>query len=196
MLSRQLRKVTPAFVVLTTVLTAGCTTMQTGSSCVVDDAYFTGRQVLAWSADAAKVSQDPTDAIAPVTLEQIKVELERQLTALGYRFVTEPNNAAMTISFVVATHQQQADGSYFYYEGYWWGGHPHPAFVIRENRTVTDAYLAVDLTDARSGRALWRGWAQQAVTAADRRTPAPLIAQAVSSILAHLPQAALPQPAP
>ena len=81
-----------------------------------------------------------------------------------------------------------------HYQGYWWGRHPHPVLVIQENRTVTDAYLAVDLTDARSGRALWRGWAQQAVSAADRQSPAPLIEQAIGSILEHLPQAALPQP--
>lgn len=172
---------------------AGCTTtMESGSACVVEDEYFQVNRAMAWSEDYARISQDPLDAIAPVTLEQLRLEIQAQLEALGFDFVADAADAQMLVSFVVATRQEISSGSYAYPDSYWWGVYGHPMVVIHESTERREAYLAIDLAEAKTSRPLWRGWAQQPVSPANRSNPVPLIKKAVTSILDELPGAARP----
>ena len=175
------------------VLSACTTPMQSGSTCVVEDEYFQAHRSIAWSDDYARISQDPLDAIAPVTLEQIRMEIQAQFTEIGFDFVADAADAEMLVSFVVATRQEISTGAYAYPDGYWWGVYRDPVVVVQSTTTERrEAYLAIDLTEARSERPLWRGWAQQPVYDANRNNPAPLIKKAVTSILTELPGAARP----
>ena len=114
------------------------------------------------------------------------------LEALGFDFVADAADAQMLVSFVVATRQEISSGSYAYPDSYWWGVYGHPMVVIHESTERREAYLAIDLAEAKTSRPLWRGWAQQPVSPANRSNPVPLIKKAVTSILDELPGAARP----
>lgn len=173
-------------------LIGACTQIQTGSACVADDDYFIGQRILAWAPEFAQITHDPLDAIAPVTLEQIRRETQRQFELLGYSFTNDVDASDMMLSFVVATRQEIVRGSYAERHPYWWGVYGEPS-VVYYNQPVKEAFLAIDLAESGTNRALWRGWAEKPVTPSDRADPAPLIESAVASILTELPGAARPQ---
>jgi len=169
------------------LLLNACSTLQSGSTCVVEDDYFAANRNLAWSEDFAKISGDPLNAIGPVTLEQIRLEVERQFGALGYNFTNEQTSVDMRVSFVVATREEIVNGAYVYNDPYCWGNFRHPVFTSTTERIFKEAFLAIDLVDVKTDRSVWRGWAEQPVNGYDRNNPESLIKSAITSILAELP---------
>ena len=175
---------------LAIALTA-CTTIETGSMCIADESYFEGRRSLAWAEDFAQITNDPLDAIAPVTLEQIRMQVEAEFRTLGFDF-TDASQADMIVSFVVATHTEVTRDYYATHGTYWWGVYGRPSVMVQTAEQRKEAFLAIDLAEAGTNRALWRGWAEKPVYPADRNDPTPLIREAVASILTELPGAAKP----
>mgnify|MGYP005730171061 CR=1 FL=1 len=173
------------------VLLSSCAGIRTGSVCIAEDEYWAGQQFLAWAEGYAYVGSDPLYAIAPVTVEQIKDEAERQFEMLGYRFTDDAAVADMELSFVVATSEELISISDAE-DTYWWGVAGAPNKGYGGVGSVKEAFLAIDLVDAGSRRPLWRGWAEKTVAPTDREDPMPLIEEAVASILAELPAAARP----
>lgn len=169
-----------------------CAQITTGSACVAEDDYFIGQRTLSWAPDFAQITHDPLDAIAPVTLEQIRAETQRQFELLGYEFVSDIEASDMTLSFVVATRQEIVRGSYADRHPFWWGVYGEPS-VVYYAEPIKEAFLAIDLSESSTNRPLWRGWAEKPVTPSDRADPTPLIESAVASILTELPGAARPE---
>lgn len=170
------------------LVAAACSTVRSGSSCIVEDAYFSQHRTFAWSDDFGRVTHDPLDAIAPVTLEQIKQEITTQLLALGFLVTDNIHSADVMVSFVVATREELSGATYTDYHP-WWGVYRYPVIVQYDGPADSEAFLAIDLIETGTQRPLWRGWAEKSVTSADRRAPESVIAEAVASILTHLPVA-------
>lgn len=164
----------------------GCTSMRTGASCTVEDEYFLNHLAFAWAEDFVQISDDPLDAIAPVTVEQIKEEVTHQFEGLGFQFAGDPKDADMLLSFVVATRQEFV-GATPHSIHPWWGVYRYPTSTHYDGRLASEAFLAIDLLEAGTQKPLWRGWAETTVTKSDRQRPETIIRDAVSSILAHLP---------
>lgn len=174
------------FLALFILALTGCTAMRSGSSCTVEDAYFSSHRTFAWSDDFARVTKDPLDAIAPVTLEQIRAEISAQLQTLGFIVTDNVHSADVMVSFVVATRQEYMGTTYVDYYP-WWGVHRYPVLVQYQGRKASEAFLAIDLQESMTGRPLWRGWAEKSVSPSDRRASEVIIKEAVASILTHLP---------
>jgi hypothetical protein len=169
------------------LLLNACSSVQTGSTCVVEDDYFDENRELTWADEFAKIGGDPLNAIGPVTLEQIKMEVERQFQTLGYNFADDETSADMRISFVVATREEIVRGTYVYHDPYCWGNFRHPDFMSDREQVSKEAFLAIDLVEVNTGRSVWRGWAEKPVNDYDRHNPELLMKEAITSILAELP---------
>ncbi len=169
------------------LLLNACSSMQSGSTCVVEDDYFSENRTLIWADEFARVSSDPLNAIGPVTLEQIKMEVEQQFQTLGYYFALEETSADMRISFVVATREEIVKGSYVHHDPYCWGNFHHPNFVTNTEHLSKEAFLAIDLVEVKTGKSVWRGWAEKPVNDYDRHNPAALMKEAITSIVEELP---------
>lgn len=161
-------------------------------------AQFGSYRTYSWSEDEDKAPQ-----AAPLMQQRIVNAIDAQLSAKGWSRVA-PGTGDVVVATSVASHQEYEIDSYYdpFWGGWGWGyggwGHGYGwgvggAWNSSRVRAYTVGTLNVDMYDARTKRAIWRGTAEGTV----RRDPARQIADiqdAVTRMFATFPPGSLPPP--
>ena len=110
------------------------------------------------------------------------------LSAKGYEFVDDRENADFVVSFTIGGREKLRVTNYPsqpHGPADWrWGGPIHTEVDVRN---YTEGTLAIDIFDVESREPVWHGWATKIISAADRRNPTPVINDAIKAILEDFP---------
>ena len=128
---------------------------------------------------------DPAPGVSPLLAGRIEQTARDLLTAKGYRFVEDPDQADFIVGFGLgATDKLRIDTYPAAYRGPWhWHGAGHDASI----RQHTEGRLVVDIFDVRSHQPAWHGWATKTITMSDQKDPQPAIRTALTAIFANFP---------
>lgn len=165
---------------------AGCTTLQTGSECYIDEQVLSGYQTFSWISEEALIVYDETQGISAEMIEQIMNGIQNGFEDAGYSLIESEDDADFLVSAVITTHQTREDTIYFPAKS------PDALSSIERGdvhlQAKTNGFLAVDVYDGITGQPLWRGWAERPLNISDRKNAKTIIRQAVTTIIAQFPE--------
>jgi Domain of unknown function (DUF4136) len=168
---------------LSTAVLTGCAATMTVGSHVEPAAGFSSYQTFAWDAPDALPAGDPRLTTNIFFRDHVEGAVEKQLAMRGLRQVTAlPDlrihyHANIQARFEVGLDHQYAASS----------GSAEPQLAEFEQGT-----LVVDVMDARTSRLVWRGWAQDAIDAADSDRLHHQIDEAVPMMFRQFPRQTRP----
>lgn len=136
---------------------SGCSTIETSSDydASVD---FSGYQTYRWLDEQPNLRSDagPEARLSPLVAQRLRDAVEATLASKGFR-KAEPADMAVSLSLDVRLRQFVHS---WYPYGPYYDGRFRGAYVpMTTVETFTEKVIAVDLFDAGSGRAIWRGTA-------------------------------------
>ena len=176
-----MKTVIRAFAIGVAVMLAGCTTISAAhdfNPAVNFDQYRT----FSWIADHPLV--DPSPNVSPLLESKIQQTARDLLTAKGYRFVDDPEQADFLVGFGLgATDKLRIDTYPASYRGPWHWSAGHDV----AGRQHVEGRLVVDIFDVSTHRPAWHGWATKTITVADQRDPQAAIRSALTVIFANFP---------
>jgi len=165
------------------LLLAACASMRVGSD--YDHAVsFSGYHSF------ALVRREHRGIQNPLAVTRAEDDIQQELQRRGFTLAADRASADFTVDFTLGA-QERADIS-TYGLGYVgpWGGWAGPGWRGGiDVRQYHEGTLSIDIFDARTGRPVWRGWANKDLTAREIEQPGEPITKAVSSVLATFPPA-------
>ncbi len=170
-------------------LLAGCATVETGSYSD-PGADFTGFRTFAWIGESAHVSSAIEPVASPLIHAMIAARIRDNLVAHGYTYTDDRDDADMLVSYTIGTRDKLRMDAYPEdFRGHWGWHRPYSHYYFRhvEREQYTQGTLGVDIFDNASGRPVWHGWAQKAVTEKDRRDPQEAIERGIDRLFASFP---------
>jgi hypothetical protein len=164
-------------ILLGAVLLGGCT----GKSYKTYDDYnpnidFSNYQTFAFISDSPMIVSSAQGAVSPLLQPRLMNAIRADLSRKGFRYVNDPEQADMAISFTVGSRDQikvdQYPASYrtaygSYYGGYGYGYGMNYATETRV-RQYTEGQLAIDIFDVRSKTPAFHGTASTRISSSDR----------------------------
>ena len=126
--------------------------------------------------------------ISPLFEGRVMRAVQDELSAKGYEFVADRENADFVVSFSIGGRDELRVSNYpSQYRGptSWTWGAPYYTEVDVSN--YTEGTLAIDIFDVESRAPVWHGWAVKTIYTEDRRNPTPVINDAVEAILDDFP---------
>ncbi len=147
------------------------------------DVDFDEYKTFAWVSPLPLV--DPAPSVNPLVESRIEQTARDLLTAKGYRFVDDADQADFVVGFGLgASDKLRIDTYPATYRGPWhWHGGGHEVAV----RQHIEGRLVVDIFDVKTHRPAWHGWATKTITADDQKDPQPAIRSALTAIFANFP---------
>ncbi|MEE8294939.1 MAG: DUF4136 domain-containing protein [Sphingomonadales bacterium] len=160
-------------------------------------------QTFSWIADRAYIRTKTF--LADSSRDRIQANIRNELTAKGYTFVSDPQEADFVVSFTVGSRKEISATSYptYYRSGwtwgasYWGGGGVYAVGTYQPGTRYTgtnvtvkeyvEGQLAIDIFDVKAHEPAWHGTILSEITIKDRRNPRPLIDKAVATIMAEFP---------
>jgi hypothetical protein len=173
-----------AFVIAVAVLVAGCSTTlaRHESNPSID---FDSYKTFAWvSAQPLVAAPAGTNPLLEDQIEQVARDL---LTAKGYRYVDNAEQADFVVGFGLgATDKVRIDSYPVGYRGAWhWPGTTGaPEVNVRQ---FIEGRLTVDIFDVATHQPAWHGWATKNITAKVEADSRPAIRDALTVIFSHFP---------
>ncbi|MDB2378454.1 DUF4136 domain-containing protein [Luminiphilus sp.] len=126
--------------------------------------------------------------ISPLFEGRVMRAVQDDLSAKGYEFVDDRENADFVVSFSIGGRDELRVSNYpSQYRGpttWTWGA---PYYTEVDVTNYTEGTLAIDIFDVASRAPVWHGWAVKTLYSEDRRNPTPLINDAVEAILEDFP---------
>jgi len=141
----------------------------------------------AWAPVPSYSNQDPR-AANDIIDQRIRRAVEQALTEKGYRQISDPASAALTVAYYVAVDERQETRI-----DSWggassrWGVYGAPQFSAHTD-TYTEGALILDLTDRASGRLAWRAASRKKLHTGDGAQDA--ITETLRTMTASLPSQA------
>ena len=191
---------------------AGCTTLQVRTD-YNPEVSFPQLSTYDWVDREADASGDPA-VNSPLLKRHIRDAVEGELGRLGYRKVTSDNPDFRIDYRVTAAEKSRIDGSYGYAGPYGYGRSYYPGrygFRFYGGRYFSPYFynysgagyagtgrvheylrgtLVLDITDVRTGEAIWRGWASKSLHLDPRPEKVRMyVSEAVEKILENFPAA-------
>lgn len=141
----------------------------------------------AWAPSPVTSNQDPRVA-NDIIDQRLRLAVEQALAAKGFRRVTDPASATLTVAYFVAVRDRQethvdALGD----TGFRWTFYGPPQFDAHTTN-ITEGGLIIDLTDRASGRLAWRAATRKRVHPGDGAQEA--LNATVRDLTASLPSTA------
>ncbi len=132
----------------------------------------------------------------PLVAQRTEDAINQDLTARGYRAVSDPATADFTVDFTVGSRERTDINSYPEpYAGMGWGGwgwgpgwwgDPYWGSSIDVHQ-VREGTLSIDVFDAHSHKPVWHGWAKKDLSRKDIEQSEEPIRKAVAAVLANFP---------
>ena len=174
---------------------AGCATMQVRTD-YDPEVSFTQLSTYDWVDREVDASGDPA-VNSPLLKRHIRDAVEGELGRLGYRKVTSDTPDFRIDYRVTAEVESRIDGSYGYGRSYYPGRHSRyfsPYYSgyagAGSGREYLRGTLVLDITDARTGEVIWRGWASKSLDLDPRPEKVRMyVNEAVEKILENFPAA-------
>ena len=193
------------------LLLAGCATLQVRTD-YDQQASFTPLSTYDWVDGEVDAGNNPA-VNSPLLGKHIRAAVEGQLDRMGYRRVTS-DTPDFRIAYRVTTQEKARlvgsgyAGSYGYGRSYypgrygfrWFGGRYFSPYSYGysgagyagagSGREYLRGTLVLDITDARTGEAIWRGWASKSLDLDPRPEKVRMyVNEAVEKILENFPAA-------
>jgi len=177
---------TCAIVLCVVLLVTGCESIQTHSD-YDPAADFSGYRSFSWVADNPLMGS--TAGGNPLTRERVQQAIVQTLTAKGYQFVADRNNADFVVGFTVGARDKVRVDTTTQPMGFRgpygrWGMAYYQEVDVRE---YSEGRLAIDVFDVELKRPVWHGYGTKSLTGGDEKEPEKLINSAVAAILADFP---------
>lgn len=169
-------------------LAAGVSLAACSSSPTINSDFDRGRdfsvyQTFSWMPERTLLVAQVTP-VSPLLEGQLKRATRSELTAKGLRFVADPEQADMVVSFLLGSRDKIRVDSYPETYSIWSRGAP-----LNQSGTVrnyTEGTLFIDLFDVQLHAPVWHGWATKTIHASDRGNER-LMSDIVARILAQFP---------
>lgn len=113
----------------------------------------------AWQAPRAMPVRNPV-VDSGILTTRVERAVVATLTKQGYHQVKDPAQADFLVTYHTAVQRHQVPGAPavgFAYGG-WWNASFNTIVVSQPAREVTEADLIVDVSEAKTGTLVWRGW--------------------------------------
>jgi hypothetical protein len=189
-MSAQIRRfMLPGTMLLIAGLVAGCASIRTGSH-YDETTNFGAWETFGWIAEDPYIAGDTSVMVSPLAQEQIKNAIRHELELQGYSYSEDRGNADFVVSYTIGTREQIRIDSYpADYRGAWGWHVPYSYYYYRDisAHTYTKGTLGVDIFDNESGKPVWHGWAEKAVTESDRQDPTATIEEGVHLLFEDFP---------
>ncbi|MDH3420877.1 MAG: DUF4136 domain-containing protein [Gammaproteobacteria bacterium] len=142
----------------------------------------------------AQAGTDRPDAPTPLLTQFLKAAVDREMQALGFRYVAEAPD--LLVNFFVETRERIESrpgpppgpylgfGYYSFRRGYYAGWRAYPQVEVSQ---YTEGTLNIDIADARQRELIWEGVAIGRVTRAARRDVQAAVDSVVPQIFAEFP---------
>ena len=169
---------------------SACSTVKTGSH-FDETTNFGAYKSFSWIDDEPYISAPNAVLVDALSRSKIKSEIQTQFEQLGYAFTNIRDNADFVVAYTIGTRDEFRIDSYpSNYRGYWGWHVPYSYYYFHDIsvHTYTTGTLSVDIFDNESGKPVWHGWAEKAVTDRDRNDPGPAIKASVSDLLESFPR--------
>ena len=165
-----------------------CATLRVGSD-YDHAASFAGYHTFAWMPPHTK----PYESSNPLVVQRAHDAIQAELTAKGYRLVSDPAEADFVVDFTIGARERTDIYSYpapyggpWYWAGpYWWGA-PYWGSEVNVYR-YREGTISVDIFDGRTHRPVWHGWSRKELTRSDIEHSSSSIRAAVDAILTRFP---------
>lgn len=181
-------------VVVSAVLLSACT----GKSYKTYDDYnpnidFANYQTFSFISDSPMIVSSAQGAVSPLLQPRLMNAIRADLSRKGFRYVNDPEQADMAISFTVGSRDQikvdQYPASYrtgygSYYRGYGYGMNYGTETRVRQ---YTEGQLAIDIFDVRSKTPAFHGTASTRISSSDREDPETFLNEIVVETLDGFP---------
>lgn len=126
----------------------------------------------------------------PIIKARIEKAIENEMSIKGYKMLTNPNLADLSLTYSVGSREKIKIESYpsSYQGGFGWGRGYHSSYMSTEThaKSYTQGELAIDVYDVDSKQPAWHGWATRKITNNDKENMESLIQTIVSQTLASL----------
>ena len=162
-----------------------CTSIDTGSECLMDEQAVTEFVTYAWLPEDSITTLDNTENITPEMVEEIQVEIEHGFADAGYLLIEDAESADFIIAATLVTQKQLHDTVFFPAIDSDVMSDIHPDDLHLEMKTT--GVLTIDAYEGVSGLPFWRGWAHRPLAMSDKKVPRKIIRQAVTTIIAQFP---------
>jgi|GEM_PF-301452 len=187
-----------AAIALTTVLLFTLSGCATGKNIKTYDEYnpeinFSKYQTFSFISEHPMIVGETAAPVSPLLEGRIMRVIRANLSRKGFRYVSNPNEADMVISFTIGSRAQikvdQYPVSYRaaygrYYRPYGYGMSYGTETRVRN---YTEGQLAIDIFDVRTKTPAFHGSSSTRITDADREDPAALTDQIVTETLDGFP---------
>ncbi len=167
---------------------AACSSAPTISADFDRGRDFSVYQSFSWMPERTLLVAQSTP-VSPLLEGQLKRATRSALTAKGLRFVADPEQADMVVSFLLGSRDKIRVDSYPTTYRTWSRGAP-----LDQSGTVrnyAEGTLYIDLFDRQLHAPVWHGWATKTIHASDRGNER-LMSDIVTGILAQFPPQASP----
>jgi hypothetical protein len=156
---------------------------------------FRGYQTFSFISDNPMIVGGTAQPVSPLLQTHIMNAIRSDLSRKGFRYVSDPDEANMVISFTIGSRDQikvdqypasyqMGYGSYYRPWGYGFG----PVYGTETRvRQYTEGQLAIDIFDVKSKTPAFHGSSSTRITDADRSDPELLTAQIVAETLSSFP---------
>lgn len=178
------------FLIAISFLHSGCETTATAPSVTGVGHEFDSSFNFYNAETFAIVRPDSGSPMSPILRRNILTEAAAQLTAMGYREVSDPDKADLLVSAHGTSRRVVDTVSYsniYYTRTYrrsgwvYTGGYPSTYITTREEGT-----LLLDIADAKTKELVWRGWGIRRFTLASEVSSAQ-IRESVKRLLRNFP---------
>ena len=162
---------------------AACSSAPTISTDFDRSRDFSVYQSFSWMPERTLLVAQSTP-VSPLLEGQLKQATRSALTAKGLRFVADPEQADMVVSFLLGSRDKIRVDSYPTSYRTWSRGAP-----LDQSGTVrnyAEGTLYIDLFDRQLHAPVWHGWATKTIHASDRGNER-LMSDIVTGILAQFP---------
>lgn len=161
-------------------------------------ADFASYKTFSWISKNPMTVVEGSPTVNPLLEPRITSALENGLTAKGYEYVIQPENADFVLAFTVGSREKIKVNSYpSTYAGYggaypshWgWGGRYYGGVGYSETqvRQYTKGMLAVDIFDVKARKPVWHSVAEKTINDSDRENLNETVQAAVDAILEGFP---------
>jgi hypothetical protein len=157
---------------------------------------FSRYQTFSFISDNPMIVSSAQGAVSPLLQPRLMNAIRADLSRKGFRYVTDPEQADMAISFTVGSRDQirvdQYPASYrtgygSYYRGYGYGMAYGTETRVRQ---YTEGQLAIDIFDVRSKTPAFHGSASTRVSSSDRENVEAFLNEIVVETLDGFPPGA------
>ena len=170
-------------------LSTGCATVTTGSF-VDEKTDFSAFRTFSWIYADPYVESGASPGPGASVRSMIETGIREQLQKKGYAFTPDRDVADILVAYTVGTRESiRMDAYPIGYRGHWGWHEPYEHYYFRDASVTnyTPGTLGVDIFDNETGKPVWHGWAQKAVSQNDRDDPQPTIAERLGKMFADLP---------